>query len=143
MILAFIVLYAAVATAYVVNNGTTCYVFPASSIHGGQPVDDSPSIRKAFDVCGTNGTVVFGEYTYRIDEVLNTTNLLNCDVELHGQMLWSTNVPYWLKHSISVTYQSQSTAWLFGGTNVTMRGFGKAVFDGQGTCAPEPRDCFI
>lgn len=39
---------------------------------------------------------------------------------------------YWLSHSISVVYAGRSTAWRVGGTNISMRGYGKALFDGNG-----------
>ncbi|KAK4549872.1 hypothetical protein LTR36_005173 [Oleoguttula mirabilis] len=120
----------ALASSYVVNNGTKCYIYPESLTHFGQPVDDTPSVVQAFELCGTNGTVIFTNHTFHIDQVMNTTNLANCDVEIQGELLWSTNVPYWLSHSINVGLQNQSTAWLFGGTNVTMTGGGS--FNGNG-----------
>ena len=127
-------------TAYVVNNKTTCYVYPESLTHFGDPVDDAPSILKAFELCGTNGTVILQNYTYHIDQVMNTTGLVNCDVELHGEMIWSDNIPYWLGHSYSVTYANLSTAWFFGGENVTFKGFGKGLFNGNGRASPIVRD---
>ena len=93
--------------AYVVNNGTTCYVYPESLVYSGQPVDDTPSILQAFDLCGINGSVVFTDDTFYVDQVMNTTNLLNCNVGVYGTLIWSTNIPYWLSHSISVVYQDQ------------------------------------
>ena len=108
------------ALAYVVNNGTTCYVFPESLTHGGQPVDDTPSILQAFDLCGINGSVVLTDNTFNIDQVMNTTNLLNCDVSLYREMGWSTNIPYWLSHTYFLTYANLYTAWLFGGTNAIL-----------------------
>ncbi len=123
---------ASTALAYVVNNGTECYVYPESLTHGGQPVDDTPSILQAFELCGINGSIILTDNTFHINQVMNTTNLLNCDVSLYGEMIWSTNVPYWLSHSFSVEYANLSTAWFFGGTNVTFRGYGKGRFDGNG-----------
>lgn len=119
-------------TAYVVNNGSTCYVYPESLTHFGQPVDDTPSILQAFELCGTNGSVILTNNTFHVNQVMNTTGLTNCDVELHGEMVWSDNIPYWLGHSYSVTYANLSTAWFFGGENVTFRGFGSGRFDGNG-----------
>jgi len=93
------------ASAYVVNNGTTCYLYPESLTHFGQPVDDTPSILQAFDLCGTNGTIVFTDNVFHIDQVMNTTNLVNCNVEIEGELLYSTNIPYWIRNSISVVFQ--------------------------------------
>lgn len=123
---------ASTTLAYVVNNGTSCYVFPEALSHAGQPVDDTPSILQAFDLCGINGSVILTDNTFTIDQVMNTTNLLNCDVSLLGEMVWSTNVPYWLSHSYDVVFQNLSTAWLFGGINVTFRGYGQGLLNGQG-----------
>ena len=109
---------------FVVNNGTSCYLYPESLTHFGQPVDDAPSIIQAFELCGTNGSVIFTDNVFTIDQVMNTTNLLNCNVSLRGELRYSTNVPYWLSHSYNVDLQNQSTAWLFGGTNVTFNGSG-------------------
>lgn len=121
-----------ISQAFVVNEGTTCTLYPESMTHFGKPVDDTPSILQAFELCGTNGTVIFTNHTFHVDQVMNTTDLLNCNVELWGEMQWSTNIPYWLSHSFSVIYANLSTAWFFGGTNVTFQGFGKGRFDGNG-----------
>ncbi|KIW77231.1 hypothetical protein Z517_09677 [Fonsecaea pedrosoi CBS 271.37] len=123
---------ASTAVGYVVNNGTACYVYPESLTHFGEPVDDTPSILQAFELCGTNGSVILTENTFHINQVMNTTGLVNCDVELHGEMIWSDNIPYWLGHSYSVVYANLSTAWFFGGENVTFKGFGKGRFNGNG-----------
>lgn len=137
MLRSLLTLSAAASTAvgFVVNNGTSCYVFPEALTHFGHPVDDTPSILQAFDLCGINGSVILTDHTFHIDQVMNTTNLLNCDVSLFGEMVWSTNVPYWLSHSYGIVFQNLSTAWLFGGTNVTFDGYGQGRLNGQGTPA--------
>lgn len=119
--------------AFIVNEGTTCTLYPESMTHMGMPVDDTPSILEAFKLCGTNGTVIFTHNQFYVNQVMNTTGLLNCDVELYGELIWSTNVPYWLSHSYSVVYANLSTSWFFGGTNVTFQGFGQGRFFGNGT----------
>lgn len=122
---------AGAVAGYVVNVGTTCTLYPESTTHNGQLVDDVPSIHQAFDLCGVNGTVVFSNGTFYIASVMNTTNLLNVDVKLQGRLLFSDNIPYWRSHSFPVIFQNQVTAWLFGGKNVTLRGEGGWI-DGQG-----------
>ncbi|KAJ5727291.1 hypothetical protein N7493_005111 [Penicillium malachiteum] len=117
--------------AWVVNYGTTCILYPEALVHNGQPVDDSPSIQQAFEMCGTNGTVIFSDNLFHVNTVLNTTNLLNCDVHLRGELRFSTNIPYWRTHAISVVLQDQVTAWLFGGENVNFYGEG-GFYNGQG-----------
>ena len=118
---------------YVTQNGTSCYVYPESVEDAGQTVDDAPSVIQAFQQCGTNGSVILTNNTFHINSVMNTTNLLNCDVSLYGEMIWSTDIAYWRSHGYPVGLQNQSTAWLFGGTNVAFRGYGQGRLNGQGT----------
>ncbi|ERT02091.1 hypothetical protein HMPREF1624_00388 [Sporothrix schenckii ATCC 58251] len=95
--------------------------------------DDTPQILAAFKQCGHDGRIVFSEGTYNIRQVMNTTDLRNCDIDILGTFVWSgDNIQYWLSHSYSVAYAGRSTAWLLGGTNVSMRGYGKALFNGNG-----------
>jgi hypothetical protein len=95
--------------------------------------DDTPQILEAFQKCGKDGTIIFTEGTFNVRQVMNTTNLSNCDISIHGKFVWSAdNIAYWLQSTYSVTYAGRSTAWLFGGENVSMRGYGKALFDGNG-----------
>ena len=101
-VLPLLLLWASTAAAYVVNNGTDCYVYPKNLTHMGQPVDDTSSILQAFDLCGINGSVILTNNTFYIDQVMNTTNLLNCDVSIYGTLIWSTNIPYWLSHTFPV-----------------------------------------
>ena len=124
------------AAGLVTQRGHACLVYPESS-NDGTPSDDTPNILLAFEKCGKDASIVFTEGTFHIKQVMNTTNLVNCNVSLYGEMIWSSDLPYWLSHSIDVVYQNQSTAWLFGGTNVTFRGHGRGKFNGQGTSIPQ------
>lgn len=99
--------------------------------------DSAPAIIKAFQECGhSSGSerskVIFKNETYHVKQVMNTTGLRNVDIELHGTLLWDTNIPYWLNHSLPVGYQNQSSAWLFGGESVHWQGFGYGTLDGNG-----------
>jgi len=99
---------------------------------GGQP-DDTPVILDAFKRCGKDGSIVFTEGTYNIRQVMNTSGLSNVDISIYGKFVWSgDNIAYWLRSSFGVTYAGRSTAWLLSGTNISMRGHGKALFDGNG-----------
>lgn len=118
------------AVAYVVNEGSTCTLYPESLIYNA-PVDDVPSIHQAFELCGVNGTIIFTNNTFNLATVLNTTNLLNVEVLVQGVLKFSDNIAYWRSNSFSVIFQDQVTAWLFGGTNVTYRGQGGWI-DGNG-----------
>ncbi|KZV96901.1 glycoside hydrolase family 28 protein [Exidia glandulosa HHB12029] len=94
--------------------------------------DDAPAIIDAFDKCGRGGRVVFLNQTYHVNSVMNTTGLKNCEVDLHGTLLWGTNITYWLDNSLDIGYQNQSSAWFFGGENVVFRGHGHGTLDGNG-----------
>jgi hypothetical protein len=95
--------------------------------------DDTPQILSAFSQCGKDGTIIFREGTYHIRQVMDTTDLRNVSIEIYGTFLWSAdNLSYWRQRSFSVTYAGRQTAWRIGGRDITMRGFGKALFDGNG-----------
>lgn len=126
-----LLVWATAVASYVVHDNSTCIIYPQSLAHNGSAVDDAPSIHQAFDLCGTDGTVFFSNHTFHVNSVLNTTNLVNCEVLLCGELRFSDNISYWRSHSYSVVLQNQSTAWLFGGTNVTLRG-GGGWYNGNG-----------
>lgn len=80
-----------------------------------------------------NGAINFTEGTYHIRQVMKTTDLQNCDISIHGTFVWSAdNLQYWISNTLSVTYANLTTAWMLGGTNIIMRGYGNALFDGNG-----------
>lgn len=120
------------AYAAMVKAGSTCAVTPLSGTPAAA-VDDTPQILDAFRQCGQDGTIILGEGTYNIRQVMDTTDLRNCSIEIHGTLVWSSdNLSYWRQRSPSVTYAGRQTAWRLGGRDVALRGFGKAVFDGNG-----------
>ncbi|KAL2263596.1 hypothetical protein VTK26DRAFT_6063 [Humicola hyalothermophila] len=97
------------------------------------PVDDTPQILDAFRQCGQDGTVILQEGTYHIRQVMDVTDLRNCSIEIYGTLIWSDdNLSYWRQRSPSVTYAGRQTAWRLGGRDVSLRGFGKALFYGNG-----------
>ncbi len=58
-------------------------------------IDDTPQILQAFRTCGKDGRIVFTEGTYNLRQVMNTTDLSNCDIEIHGKWIWSgDNIQY-------------------------------------------------
>lgn len=130
--LATISLTVSAAVGYVLKSDTSCYVFPEAPKASGDYVDDTPSVLKAFDECGRDGSIILTDNTFHISQVMNTTDLLNCDVHLYGEMIWSTDVQYWLTHNFSARWNRLSTAWLFGGRNVSFQGHGKGVLNGNG-----------
>lgn len=109
------------------NHDNVCVV--PSAANG---TDSSPAIIEAFEKCGKNGKVIFKNETYHVNRVMETTGLENCDVEVHGTLLWSQDINYWLNNSLPMGYQNQSTAWRFGGSNVHVNGFGYGTLDGNG-----------
>jgi hypothetical protein len=113
------------------HDGDICRLYPESLRHDSQAVDDVPYIEEAFRRCGRNAKVIFTNHTFHIDSVMNTTGLVNVDVTLQGVLQFSTDIAYWRANAFPVIFQNQSTAWFFGGTNVTFRGEGGYI-DGQG-----------
>jgi len=95
--------------------------------------DDTPALLEAFKKCGHDGTVIIQEGTYNIRQVMNTTDFRNVDIHIYGKLVWpADNIQYWLRASFPVVYAGRSTAWLVGGTNISIQGHGKALFDGNG-----------
>lgn len=131
-LLPLLVLLCGLAQAAMVKNGTACTVTPLSTSGSGTNVDDTPQILDAFNQCGKDGSIEITDGNYYIGQVMDTTSLQNCDITIHGTLIWSTDVQYWLSHSLSVTYAGRSTAWRLGGTNITMRGDYKGLFNGNG-----------
>lgn len=125
--LSLLAIFSVSALAALNKTGSTCTVTPLDT-----GKDDTPQILDAFKQCGTDGKVVLTEGLFNIGQVMRTTDLNNCDIEIHGTLKWSSDIQYWLRNSISVTYAGRSTAWQLGGVNISLRGFGKALFDGNG-----------
>ncbi|KIK65770.1 glycoside hydrolase family 28 protein [Collybiopsis luxurians FD-317 M1] len=115
------------------HGSNVCVVTPAPNGR-----DSAPAIIDAFKRCGHNsrgrrGKVVFTNDTYTVATVMNTTGLSNVDVDLKGTLFWdNSNLTYWLNNSLPVGYQNQSSAWLFGGENVTWNGHGYGTLNGNG-----------
>lgn len=65
------------------NDRKECTVQPG----GSNATDDAVAIRAAFDECGHGGKVVFLNETYYVNSVLNTSELEDVDIELHGTLL--------------------------------------------------------
>jgi hypothetical protein len=61
----------------------TCIVKAA----GSESIDDTPTILEAFHNCGNGGRIVFQNTTYHVNSVMNTSGLLNCDIDLYGTLL--------------------------------------------------------
>ncbi|QSZ32202.1 hypothetical protein DSL72_001774 [Monilinia vaccinii-corymbosi] len=105
----------------------TCTVQPSQN-----GTDDAPAVLSAFKTCGKDGTVVFLNDTYTINSIMNTTALSNCNIDIYGTLLWSTNITYWLNHSMAFGYQNQTSAWWLGGNNINVNGYGYGTLDGNG-----------
>ncbi|USW51740.1 Putative glycoside hydrolase, family 28, pectin lyase/virulence factor [Septoria linicola] len=104
-------------------------IVPAS---GSNQTDDAPAIRQAFQDCAHDAKVVFQPTTYYINSVLNISGLEDVDIDIHGHLLWSTDIPYWLSSSLPVGYQNQSTAFILSGNNIRLNGHGVGTLNGNG-----------
>lgn len=106
--------------------------------------DDSPAILAAFRDCKRDSEIVFQNTTYNIARVMRVTDLENVKVEVHGTLLWSKDIQYWLENSLPIgpghdqnsyppaAYQNQTTAFILGGKKLHVEGFGYGTFDGNG-----------
>jgi len=125
--LAFWVWAGSQVVAEVVKEGSTCTVTPLGS------GDDTPQIKQAFTQCATNSQIIFQEGTYNIRQVMEFTNLKNVSIDIYGKWVWSAdNLQYWISNTLPVEYASLHTGWKLGGTDIALRGHGKALFDGNG-----------
>lgn len=127
--LPLLLLLAEVAVGTVTQVGSACTVMPLTGIG---TLDDTAQILDAFKKCGKDGSIELTEGTFHMGKVMDTIDLRNCDISIYGTLIWSTDINYWLKNSLSVTYAGRSTAWRLGGNNITLRGYGKALFVGNG-----------
>ncbi|KAL1596828.1 hypothetical protein SLS59_007569 [Nothophoma quercina] len=99
---------------------------------GTNKTDDVPAIRAAFKKCGRHGKIIFEPTTYYVNSVLNITDLEDVDIDIQGELLWSTDIQYWLNASLPVGYQNQSTAFVLSGNNVRIDGHGVGTLNGNG-----------
>ncbi|KAF2840097.1 glycoside hydrolase family 28 protein [Patellaria atrata CBS 101060] len=120
------------ATAAINQTGNACIVTPLSATSTSTNLDDSDQIKDAFRRCGKNGRIEFTPGDYYVGKVMDMLDLQNVDVDIYGTFIWSKDIQYWLRNSISVTYAGRSTAWRVGGSNIAFRGHGQALFFGNG-----------
>ncbi|KAJ5288155.1 hypothetical protein N7478_003841 [Penicillium angulare] len=99
---------------------------------GTNATDDAPQILHAFKTCGQHGTVIFEPKDYYVNSVMNVSWLKDVDIDIHGRLVWSTDIVYWLNNSMDVGYQNQSTAFIIGGDDVRINAFDVGTFDGNG-----------
>ncbi|KAJ5111504.1 pectin lyase fold/virulence factor [Penicillium argentinense] len=99
---------------------------------GSNTTDDAPAIVQAFKRCGRGGRIEFKPTTYYVNSVMNISWLEDVEVDIRGELLWSTDIQYWLNNSLDVGYQNQSTAFILGGNNVRIDGHGVGTFNGNG-----------
>ncbi|RXW21694.1 hypothetical protein EST38_g4163 [Candolleomyces aberdarensis] len=114
---------------------TTCTLDPLSPTQvpsGGRPPDDTPRILEVFRRCATNASIVLNEGFWYIGQVMDTLTFNNVEINMLGRFEWSTDIQYWLRNSIAVTYAQRSTAWRLGGNNIRLLGHKKALFFGNG-----------
>ncbi|KAH6899456.1 exo-rhamnogalacturonase B [Coprinopsis sp. MPI-PUGE-AT-0042] len=123
------------ATTSVGAYATSCTLTPLSPTQvpsGGKPPDDTPRILDVFKRCQTNASITLTEGFWYIGQVMDTISFRDVEINLLGRFEWSTDIQYWLRSSINVTYSQRSTAWRLGGSNIKLLGHKKALFFGNG-----------
>lgn len=101
------------------EGNNTCTVIPLG--HGR---DDAPNILAAVQKCGRRpgGRILLPDpYTYRINQRL-TTHLEHSTLDLHGTLLFSDDISYWVNNSYRVDFQNQSSAWRITGHDYEVNG---------------------
>ncbi|KND87417.1 Alpha-L-rhamnosidase rgxB, partial [Tolypocladium ophioglossoides CBS 100239] len=95
--------------------------------------DDAPAIMDALNSkCRRKGLVFLPGPVYHIQSNMTTVDLDDVVINQLGRLLWSTDIEYWRAVSMPVGFQNQSTAWYFGGNNVTWDGYNVGTLDGNG-----------
>ncbi|KAH0599022.1 hypothetical protein MHUMG1_03136 [Metarhizium humberi] len=95
--------------------------------------DNAPMIMKTLnEVCREKSLVYMPGEVYNINSPMVTTNMVDVKIILTGRLQWSGNIDHWLRVSMPIGFQNQSTAWHFGGHNVLFDGFGIGTLDGNG-----------
>ncbi|MCJ1444619.1 MAG: hypothetical protein MMC23_005121 [Stictis urceolatum] len=129
LLVAFLIAIVTVVSCSAHVNGTAR---TECRVQQGLNSDDAIEIKRAFAECGQGGRIIFANTTYNVASVMNTTGLKDVDIELHGTLLWSKDIDYWLNHSLPIGYQNQSSAWFLGGENIHWNGFDYGTLDGNG-----------
>ncbi|KAI4595793.1 hypothetical protein KJ359_006430 [Pestalotiopsis sp. 9143b] len=89
----------------------------------GDEVNDVPNILKAFEECGSYGTVTFPEdQEYWIAEKLNPV----------VKDIFSDNITYWRNNSYHISFQNHWAGFVLTGDNITIHGNGTGGVDGNG-----------
>lgn len=112
------------ANPWLTITGNTCHVRAKGA---GQ--DDGPTILEAFSLCNRDSNILLDGY-YVVNTVLNTTGLINVQVQLSGTIQYTPNIAYWSPNSIPLIYQNATTFWLLGGNNIHV--YGGGTIDGNG-----------
>lgn len=74
-----------------VNHAYTEHCVVRTQSDGG---DDTPSLLDAFKRCGRDGSISLPDQIYHINQVMNTTDLSNCQIDLRGTLLVSATRSY-------------------------------------------------
>ncbi|KAL1691821.1 glycoside hydrolase family 28 protein [Schizophyllum commune] len=90
--------------------------------------DDAPAFLAAVTDCDT--ITIPADTTLNISTRLNMTGLSNTHIDLQGTISFNPDIPYWSGNGFYFDFQNSITAWLLGGTNVTLSGGG--TLDGKG-----------
>ncbi|KAI9056457.1 glycoside hydrolase family 28 protein [Trametes sanguinea] len=121
----------AVLCGFLVGEGLskTCTLWPLG--HG---KSDNSQIEAAIAACGRHGTTVFEAGTYNITRKMQW-NLFNSHVDLHGQLNFIFDLPYWLDPANTyraIFIQSQASWFVVSGQDFTIDAHGTGGIVGNG-----------
>ncbi|TRM68985.1 glycoside hydrolase family 28 protein [Schizophyllum amplum] len=90
--------------------------------------DDAPAFLAAVAECDT--VIIPSDTTLNVSTRLDMSTLSDTLIDLQGTIAFYPDIPYWSGNAFSFDFQDAITAWLLGGTNVTLSGGG--TLDGLG-----------
>ena len=107
---------------------------PTCTVHAGpdNSTDDTPTIVKAFEQCGTGGNVIFPEdQTYHINSKLNPV-LNDCTIDWRGEWVFSEDIEFWRNNNYHIEFQNHAASFVLTGDHIRIDGYGTGGIDGNG-----------
>lgn len=92
--------------------------------------DDAPTFVSAVLDPACPEIVIPADTTLNISTKMDMTGAQNKHVILEGTVKFNPDIDYWVANAFPITFQTQITYWLLGGSNIVMDGGG--TLDGSG-----------
>lgn len=101
------------------------------TVNEGSGKDDSGALLSALKQCNNGGKVVLARGSrYTIGKALDLRFLKEIDLEIAGELTFSSDTTYWQQNAFRFDYQNAASYFMLGGTDVTV--YGGGIIDGNG-----------